>query len=517
MVNSRWRALVPLLVIVYLGLSVRAQQLSRTKRFIQSRYSGEFEPIFWKRPFDSLGGTEVQNFKRSGSAVFGPKFEYNYLQHRYDADPEEPFDAFSSQDDPTERLYKATSQSRRKRILDSLGMFQVHGWKRSAAHAPGLGISRDQLGSLLDARGGGDSADLTSSSDMVSSGAARKRALDSLGGFQVHGWKKSAPLTPSDGWIPLHRARRSTGKDGSKPSGKSAEVIPAEESSPEESKEEVQQQTDSQDNSAAMMNEGEKFEDPLQKRALDSLGGFNVHGMKRALDSLGGFNVHGMKRALDSLGGFNVHGMKRALDSLGGFNVHGMKRALDSLGGFNVHGMKRDESDLIDEKRALDSLGGFNVHGMKRALDSLGGFNVHGMKRDGSNLDDEKRALDSLGGFNVHGMKRDDSDLDSEKRALDSLGGFNVHGMKRAIDSLGGFNVHGMKRDGSNLDDEKRALDSLGGFNVHGMKRALDSLGGFNVHGMKRTLDYLGGFNVHGMKRALDSLGGFNVHGMKRA
>ncbi|CAL1541007.1 unnamed protein product [Lymnaea stagnalis] len=249
---------------------------------------------------------------------------------------------------------------------------------------------------------------------------------------------------------------------------------------------------------------GETKED---KRALDSLGGFQVHGWKRALDSLGGFNVHGWKRALDSLGGFNVHGWKRALDSLGGFNVQGWKRGRRHESYEDEPQNNYEEFDQLGfarrAKRALDSTENSDKQNKteKRALDSLGGFNVHGWKRD-----DDKRALDSLGGFNVHGWKRDD-----DKRALDSLGGFNVHGWKRdddkrALDSLGGFNVHGWKR-----DDDKRALDSLGGFNVHGWKRdddkrALDSLGGFNVHGWKRDDD----------KRALDSLGGFNVHGWKR-
>lgn len=215
-------------------------------------------------------------------------------------------------------------------------------------------------------------------------------------------------------------------------------------------------------------------ENNTEKRYFSSLGGANIHGKrdgmdKRYFDSIGGSHV--FKRALDTLGGMNIHGYKRALDSLGGWQIHGYKRQFDSLGGGNL---------LKDQKRFVSSLGGGNIHGFKRGLDTLGGMNLHdGYKRfvsslGGGNIHSGfKRGLDSLGGANLHS---------GYKRYFSSLGGSNIHGYKRGLSSLGGANIHGYKRQnyqygGSDLYGdagipEKRQLDSLGGFNVHRYKRS---------------------------------------------
>ncbi|GFO16170.1 feeding circuit activating peptides [Plakobranchus ocellatus] len=479
-----------------------------------------------KRAFDSLGGYDVHSFKRSAPL----------LQNAQDIEQAE----LGVEDGMMGSILSMERQGRQKRILDSLGMFQVHGWKRSPRP-----VGRHRVRAQLS----------HGPSWIVSS----EKSMAPVGDFEL-------PYMGTDvenGQRSLRRRRRSVADEdkATKPPG--TLVMGSSE------------QKDDHLNESVLLDAPHKAELDnflANKRFLDRLGGAQVHGWKRALDSLGGHQIHGWKRALDSLGGFQLHGAKRnmdisegnnkrGLDSLGGFQIHGMKRqgekrALDSLGSFQVHGLKRQDLSFDDQKRALDSLGSFQVHGLKRngivsenekrALDSLGGFQIHGMKRDndkrsldslgsfqlhGMKRENDKKSLDSLGSFQLHGMKRenDKKSLDSlgsfqlhgmkrenDKKSLDSLGSFQLHGMKRALDSLGDFQVHGMKRDKADSEKEKRGLDSLGGFQVHGMKRGLDSLGGFQVHGMKRGLDSLGGFQVHGMKRGLDSLGGFQVHGMKR-
>lgn len=152
------------------------------------------------------------------------------------------------------------------------------------------------------------------------------------------------------------------------------------------------------------------------KRGFDSLGGVNLHGgYKRAIDTLGGAFIPAYKRYLSSLGGGLIHGGykrddKRYLSSLGGSNIY--KRKFDSLGGMNLHsGYKRYFSSLgganihnVGNKRTLSSLGGMHIHdGMKRVL---GEAQIYGSEDFENDLD--KRRLDSLGGFGIHRYKRSD-------------------------------------------------------------------------------------------------------------
>jgi len=355
-----------------------------------------------KRVFDSLGGYEVHGFnKRNGDSSSGTHHGAHRMKRFLDT------------------LGGFQVHGWKKRSLGSLGGFQVHGWKRSSLDGWKGDDAKRSLSSLgnfqvhdwqkrsvehnnnrlrRDAEQLGSESVGKTAAEKSEGSHVQKRSLSSLGGFQVHGWKRAdddniakRPLS-SLGNFQVHGWKRDDDAD-KRSWGYGPMNIPG-------------------------------------KRGLSSLGDFQLHGYKRGLSSLGDFHLHGAKRGLSSLGGFNVHGYKRGLSSLGGFNVHGYKRGLSSLGGFNVHGYKR----------GLSSLGGFNVHGYKRGLSSLGGFNVHGYKRDG---DDDKRALSSLGDFQIHGYKR----------GLSSLGDFNLHGYnKRGLSTLGGFQVHGWKRDSGDAD-----------------------------------------------------------------
>jgi len=306
---------------------------------------------------------------------------------------------------------------RLKRLLDTLGGFQVHGWKKRS----------------LDSLGG------------YQVHGWKKRALDSLGGFQVHGWKKRSVNYPDFDTLEIRNKRDAENTN---------EI-------------DVEERKDKQGKS-------------VNKRTLDDLGSFQIHGWKRSdtsdeTNSGGNFD----KKSLENLGSFQIHGWKKSegfrpkihddIDQTRGAD----KKSLENLGSFQIHGWKR----------GLDDLGGFQVHGWKRAMDSLGGFNVHGWKRS---EEDPKRSLENLGNFQVHGWKRSDEELQDPDVTAD----------KKSLDSLGSFQVHGWKRDDGSIDEnydsfketnDKRLLDSLGSFQVHGYKRGLDHLGGFQVHGWKRS------------------------------
>lgn len=186
------------------------------------------------------------------------------------------------------------------------------------------------------------------------------------------------------------------------------------------------------------------------KRGFDSLGGVNLHGgYKRYFSSLGGAQLHGYKRAIDTLGGTFIPAYKRYLSSLGGNHIHSdYKRYLSSLGGGNIYKRRFDSLGGMNlhsgYKRFLSSLGGAQIHDApysKRTLSSLGGVNVHdGLKREvGAPEGEQVFEYTNEGG---------DADTDLDKKGLDSLGGYAIHRYKRsdATNDVEGIKAEDMQK-----------------------------------------------------------------------
>nr|ARS01364.1 feeding circuit activating peptide 1 [Deroceras reticulatum] len=266
-----------------------------------------------------------------------------------------------------------------------------------------------------------------------------KRFFDSLGGSEVHGFKRSA-----------------FGRLGSSPERF------------RENSDIIQMVPDTYDGAlvdASRSWQGidsvEKAEDANQQPL------FEVHYLKPL--------IH--KRALDSLGGFQVHGWKREAG----------KRSLSSLGGFQVHGWKRRQNEVA--KKSLDSLGGFQVHGWKkRAVDAVDKLHMSKIESTASRITKSGGILSGVAEGKMAKLQ-ESVDIDQSNGASGAVGKLVEN--KLVDGSTFGVNDSNLDRNSDYQYFGKRALDSLGDFQVHGWKRdegkrALDSLGDFQVHGWKR-------------------------------